>query len=105
MRHVALCAIIAGFSILASCKHGGAHSQPEKEDPLAKAMSTWVGHHYSELMLEWGSADGRQEDGKGGMILTYFWDFDFGQYGGVHQKREFFVDPKGIIYAWRYGPH
>jgi hypothetical protein len=34
-------------------------------------MSSWQGHHYSELITRWGPPQAVYEDGQGGRILVY----------------------------------
>lgn len=34
-------------------------------------MKSWVGHHYSELLMSWGPPQAVYDDGRGGRILVY----------------------------------
>ncbi len=34
-------------------------------------MSSWQGHHYSELIMRWGPPQAVYDDGQGGRILVY----------------------------------
>jgi hypothetical protein len=36
-----------------------------------KAMQSYVGHHYSELVANWGAPQQQMSDGKGGQIWIY----------------------------------
>ena len=38
---------------------------------LNTAMSSWEGHHYSELIMSWGPPQQVYDDGSGGRILVY----------------------------------
>lgn len=84
-------------------------------------MSSWIGHHKSELFLSWGPPGKVFPDGKGGEILVYEFHRDLGQtpgeatidyYGNIHYTnpkdrgyvatRMFYVDKDGYIYAWKW---
>jgi hypothetical protein len=102
------CCVVAAVLLLSGCNSNNrpneAKAHDEEEDELAKAMQSWVGSHYSELLKSWGSPDVRQEDGKGGMILTWVKVLAVPGFPVIRQKREFFTNSEGIIYYWRYGP-
>ena len=87
----------------------------------SKVMRSWVGSHYSQLMLNWGPPTRSSPDGLGGQILVYEFDRNFGQIPGRAErqpdgsvtytapesvswvaKRMFWVNSQGIIYAWRW---
>lgn len=36
-----------------------------------RAMGTWVGSHYSQLLMQWGPPQAVYDDGSGGRILVY----------------------------------
>lgn len=36
-----------------------------------KKMKSWMGHHYSDLLMQWGAPQHVYSDGKGGRILVY----------------------------------
>jgi hypothetical protein len=38
---------------------------------LSRAMQSWEGHHYSEVIMSWGPPQGVYDDGNGGRILVY----------------------------------
>ena len=38
---------------------------------INKNMASWVGHHYSELVMSWGPPQQVYDDGQGGRILVY----------------------------------
>lgn len=38
---------------------------------INSAMASWVGHHYSGLIMSWGPPQGVYEDGAGGRILVW----------------------------------
>ena len=89
-------------------------------DKISKSMQSWVGYHYSDMMLKWGPPTYSTSDGRGGQILVYRYDRDGGQIPGYVTKvggyvyytapenvtwkaeRMFYVDEKGIIYSWRW---
>jgi hypothetical protein len=86
-----------------------------------KVMDSWVGHHQSEVIAEWGPPQSTASDGKGGTILIYGNYVNLGQqpgqartdyYGnttytapqqmGYQRTRMFYVDERGYIYSWRW---
>ena len=84
-------------------------------DRINKIMSSWEGHHHSELRAAWGAPDREVSDGKDGKIIVYQFQRSGGNYGRVDQfgnfhsrhtgytaKREFYVNKEGIIYSWRW---
>jgi hypothetical protein len=85
------------------------------------AMSSWVGHHESEVIASWGPPGSTASDGNGGHILIYQSYVNLGQtpgqvnYGGGNtvyytapqqqgygRSRMFYVHSDGIIYSWRW---
>jgi hypothetical protein len=87
----------------------------------SKVMQSWVGNHYSDLMMKWGPPTRSTPDGRGGQILIYEYDRDTGQIPGqAHSNpdgsvsytaptrtgytaaRMFWVDARGLIYSWRW---
>jgi hypothetical protein len=89
-------------------------------DNITKVMQSWVGSHYSDLMLSWGPPTFSTSDGKGGQILVYQFNREGGQIPGFSTKigktlfytapqnisytaeRMFYVDENGIIYFGRW---
>jgi hypothetical protein len=88
---------------------------------INSAMSTWVGHHQSELIRSWGPPSRTASDGQGGTVLIYDSYVDMGQtpgtaytdpYGNVRyttpqqngyaRTRMFYVNADGYIYSWRW---
>lgn len=39
-----------------------------------RVMASWVGHHYSALLMTWGPPQGVYEDGAGGRLLVWLAD-------------------------------
>jgi len=89
--------------VLAGCAH------------INKRMSSWEGHHYSELIRSWGAPSRVVDDGAGGKVIVYGEYVDGGTSGRVDQwgnsharnngytrKREFFADKDGIIRSWKW---
>lgn len=102
-----------------------AFSQIGKDDEI---MSSWVGKHQAELIRSWGAPDRVTSDGKGGKVLVYVqtygsvrqedgeYDTEIDNYGRAIKVwkpgqtiddrfrafRSFFVNPKGIIYYYRW---
>lgn len=87
----------------------------------SKVMQSWVGSHYSNLMMSWGPPTRSMPDGQGGQILIYEYDRYTGQIPGTAQanpdgsvsytaprhtgyvaSRMFWVDGSGRIYNWRW---
>lgn len=87
----------------------------------SKTMASWVGSHYSDLMLKWGPPTRSVPDGRGGQILTYEYDRNMGQIPGravanwdgsvtytapvstaYVATRMFWVDKDGVVYSWRW---
>lgn len=95
---------------------GGCSSGEE----ISKVMDSWVGSHYSDMMLKWGPPTYSTSDGKAGQILVYQYDRRGGQIPGYVTEiggtvfytapqnvsyvaeRMFYVNEKGIIYSWRW---
>jgi hypothetical protein len=90
-------------------------------EEISKAMNSWVGSHYSDMMLKWGPPTYSTSDGRGGQILVYRYNRNGwatpgkawkDQWGNVYYtapqnydyvaERMFYVDDKGIIYSWRW---
>lgn len=89
-------------------------------EKISKAMNSWVGSHYSDMMLKWGPPTYSTSDGKGGQILVYQYERSGGSIPGYATKigktvfytaprnvnytaeRMFWVNDKGIIYSWRW---
>ena len=89
-------------------------------EEISKAMNSWVGSHYSDMMLKWGPPTYSTSDGKGGQILVYQYDRNGGSIPGYATKigktifytapqnisytaeRMFWVNADGIIYSWRW---
>jgi len=87
---------------------------------ISEAMQSWVGSHYSDMMLKWGPPTYSTDDGKGGQILVYQYDRSGGSIPGYATKigktvfytaprnvnytaeRMFWENDKGIIYSWRW---
>jgi uncharacterized protein YceK len=82
---------------------------------INKRMSSWEGHHYSELIRSWGAPSRVVDDGAGGKVIVYEEYVDLGtsgrvdQWGNFHaqnngytRKREFFADRDGIIRRWQW---
>ena len=84
---------------------------------ISRKMDSWKGHHKSELIASWGPPSRVTSDGKGGEILIYEYDRNFGQtrgqiysdgsYTAPRQNRYtayrmFYVDGNGYIYNWRW---
>jgi len=89
-------------------------------DP-SKVMQSWVGSHYSDLMMKWGPPTRSMPDGRGGQILIYEYDRYTGQipgrahantdgsvsytaptHTGYVATRMLWVDSSGVIYSWRW---
>lgn len=89
-------------------------------EEISKAMDSWKGSHYSDMMLNWGPPTYSTSDGIGGQILVYQYDRSGGQIPGYVTKfggsvfytapqnvsykaeRMFYVNKNGIIYSWRW---
>lgn len=90
-------------------------------EEISKAMNSWVGSHYSDMMLKWGPPTYSTSDGRGGQILVYRYARNGWQipgrawadrFGNVYYtdpqnlsyvaERMFYVNEKGIIYSWRW---
>jgi hypothetical protein len=80
-----------------------------------KALNSWVGSHYSELIKSWGAPQQIMDDGKGGKIIVYEEYCDLGTIGnvdrrgnihtqdlGYSRRREFYTDDNGVIDSWRW---
>lgn len=103
--------IIVSILIVYGCSSG---------EEITKAMDSWMGSHYSDMMLKWGPPTYSTHDGKGGQILVYQYDRSGGSIPGYATKigktvfytaprnvsytaeRMFWVNDKGIIYSWRW---
>lgn len=87
----------------------------------SKIMQSWEGHHVSELYQSWGPPTATTSDGRGGMIVSYYYDRYLGQIPGravrnldgsvsytaptantYTAQRNFYVNANGIIYSWRW---
>ena len=82
---------------------------------INKTMSSWIGHHQSELIASWGPPTRTSSDGKGGIVLVYESYRNMGTKGSVDSRgnirvrdnsyirtRMFYVNNNGIIYNWRW---
>lgn len=86
-----------------------------------RAMQSWMGQHYSDMMLKWGPPTRSTPDGRGGQILIYEYSRDTGQIPGRAVRnpdgsvsytapqstgyvatRMYWVDGQGIIYNWKW---
>ena len=61
MRFARPFALAAASLVAAGCLAGHMNS----------VMSSWQGHHYSELIMRWGPPQAVYDDGEGGRILVY----------------------------------
>ncbi len=62
MKRVAAVTITVGILLgLSGCASGR----------ISKAMNSWMGHHYSELIGSWGPPQQVFDDGNGGRILIW----------------------------------
>ena len=87
----------------------------------SKVMESWLGNHYSQLMIQWGPPTRTTPDGLGGQILIYEYDRYTGQIPGTAHTnadgsvsytaprstgyvatRMFWVNSSGNIYHWRW---
>ncbi len=66
-------------------------------------MKSWIGKHKSELLKSWGPPQQTSDDGKGGDILNYIRYSNWNR--SVEVKRQFYADPQGIIYYYRWEGH
>lgn len=95
------------------------YRQWRQTDKLNKIMASWKGEHQSDLILKWGPPQRKSSDGNGGKVFVYENIANTRMngvainYGGgfstVHanntsykQTRMFYVNNKGIIYAYRW---
>lgn len=87
---------------------------------INKKVQSWMGHHQSQLIAEWGPPNQTAPDGAGGTILIYGAYVNLGQTpGSVYQQdnqvrytnpqqqgytrtRMFYVNQDGIIYRYRW---
>ncbi len=88
---------------------------------IDKQMQSWVGHHKSKLIREWGPPTRYDSDGLNGEILIYSFQRKFNPTAGKYLQnnqgeimytppkdnsyqaiRMFYVDNEGIIYSWRW---
>ena len=86
-----------------------------------KLMDSWTGQNISELYSSWGPPSCTTSDGKGGTIVSYYYDKNFELIQGIAEKkddgsisytmpeymsysaaRHFYADSNGIIYSWFY---
>ena len=86
-----------------------------------KKMQSWVGMHESTLIQSWGPPQSVSSDGANGKVLVYQGHVNLGQtpgrinytgYGtysytapqqrGYDRSRMFYVNPKGVIYNYRW---
>ena len=87
----------------------------------SKAMQSWVGQQYGDMMLKWGPPTRTAPDGRGGQIVIYEYNRDMGQTpgravrnpdgsvsytapqsNGYVATRMFWVNADGVIYNWRW---
>lgn len=84
-----------------------------------KVMDSWMGHHESELIQQWGAPSRTTSDGKCGKVHVYerFWNYHSPGYSyldcrghvryvglpcrSYSDSKMFYIDPDGIIYYWR----
>lgn len=88
---------------------------------INEMMDSWVGHHQSDLIAQWGPPNEVSSDGQGGAILIYYKWVDLGQKPGeintdmmgnatytapekrgYRRVRMFYVNAEGFIYRWRW---
>ncbi|MGD9843112.1 MAG: hypothetical protein AB7F79_12180 [Steroidobacteraceae bacterium] len=110
VRRVFICTLLLGVLFVSGCA-----------SRVTKTMESWVGHHQSDLILDWGPPQQTAGDGKGGSILVYGNYVNLGQtpgqatvnnFGnvtytapqqqGYQRTRMFYVNSDGYIYAWRW---
>jgi hypothetical protein len=72
----------------------GCTNSSEREADFRVRMDSWLGQSEAKLIAETGPAPYSRDDGQGGKILIY------GRAGWW--CRMFYVNPKGIIYSWRF---
>ena len=88
---------------------------------ITDAMTSWVGHHQSELIAVWGPPDRTDSDGMDGKILIYekfrileqtkkkthvgesgYITYTKAKKRGYTATRMFYVNSEGIIYSWHW---
>ena len=83
---------------------------------ITEAMKSWVGHHKSKLIQEWGPPNNISTDGKGGEVYTYYYNRNknstttYNQYTKSYNtsnnsytaERHFYINKDGKIYSWRW---
>ena len=87
---------------------------------ITKAMKSWLGHHYTEVMATWGPPSVVYRDGRGGLILVYLYErrwttqgyqwttvtgdvYSYGDWTSLYASaRTYYVPPQTYGYtAWR----
>ena len=68
----------------------------------SRMMESWMDNHQSQLILSWGPPNRTASDGAGGTILIYEEAVQVTDDDGYTATRMFYVNPSGIIYAWRW---
>lgn len=96
--------------LVGSCKTTNQLQEENRKEEIRKIMDSWMGHHKSELIRQWGPPDRYESDGKGGEILIYESKQTRGavMYGTYIEKttypyKMFYADPNGKLYHWRTG--
>ena len=92
----------------------------KKASTINRVLASWVGHRQSELLAFWGPPTKVVSDGKGGKMVIYEslkgrWGDQTKKpiVGGAHYfakptqpgytaTRTFYVNEKGIVYAWKW---
>lgn len=66
-------------------------------------MKSWIGHHTSKLIQQWGAPTRVAPDGLGGEILVYEFRTDLRMFNlpPITRVRQFYSDSHGTIYRWR----
>jgi len=64
-------------------------------------MDSWIGHHQSDLIAQWGPPERTASDGKGGQTFLYERFISTGYGHGYIQSIMFYADENGYIYHWR----
>jgi len=79
---------------------------PRQTGPsLSEKLDSWIGHHQSDLIRQWGAPTRVTSDGQGGAVLVYEFTRDLGCnayrcYVGT-EYIQFFVTSRGVIYHWK----
>jgi hypothetical protein len=114
--------VLSAFMLFAINNYGCVpkNNDFKKASTINRMMDSWVGHYQSELIAQWGPPTKTVSDEKGGKIIVYeslkgTWgnQRDKRVVGGTHYPtsprqpgyaatRTFYVNEKGIIYAWKW---